>query len=76
MTHSSFPKQEFSEIKKLNPYWSSYICFAEVIKNKPFLHTRTIRRYFNNLVEKGDYDRPAKEQVIKFLFNIASGKEK
>ena len=49
-------ERRFNNITRLNPYWSSYICFTEAIKEQCF-SKRTITNYFNKLVEKDDYDK-------------------
>ena len=68
-----FPKYEFSEMQRLNPYWSSLIYFHEVIKNKKKLHPRLIRKYFNALVEKDDYAPEDKNEVVQYALMLASG---
>ena len=74
MIHSSFPKQEFLETQRLNPYWSSFTCFAETIKNRTGLTKRTIRKYFTKLVDIDDYAKRGREEVIGFLFDLTSRK--
>ena len=51
---------------KMNPFWSSYICFAESIKHRNFT-SRIITKWFNRLVEKDDYFRADKQQILIFL---------
>lgn len=67
-----FPTYEFSETVKLNPYWSSYTCFAESIKGRKTLHPRLIKKWFDRLVEKGDYARKDKNEILRFLIGLAS----
>ena len=64
-----FPVIEYENIKKLNPYWSDFTCFAETVKDKPQLHPRTIRKYFNKLVDKDDYAQEDKNEIMKFLID-------
>jgi len=68
MAQTLFPLQLFHESKRLNPYWSSYICFAEVIENKKYLRRPTITKWFNKLVDKDDYGE--KGEVLGFLFEL------
>jgi len=67
--------QKFKEVSRLNPFWSSYLCFADVIKTGKY-KSREIRKSFNSLVSKKDYDRCDKENVLQFLFNLADPKRK
>lgn len=71
--HSKFPLQEFNETKRLNPYWSDYICFAEIVIRRKNLHARTIKRYFEQLVDKEDYAKPDKRQILNFLISSSRG---
>ena len=73
MSHSSFPLAEFNETLTKNPYWSSYTCFAETIKDRKNLHPRTIRRFFDKLVDKSDYAKSGKYYVVKFLIERSKG---
>lgn len=68
-----FPKYEFSEIQRLNPYWSSLVCFHEAIKNRKTLHPRLIRKWFGVLVEPDDYGAEDKKEVVRYAINLAAG---
>lgn len=68
-----FPKFEFSEIRRLNPYWSSLYCFNEVVKNRKTLHPRLIRRWFTKLVEADDYDKKDKNEIVGYAIVLAKG---
>lgn len=68
-----FPKYEFSEIQRLNPKWSSLVCFHEAIKNRKTLHPRLIRKWFGKLVEKGDYAVVDKNEVVRYAIKLAAG---
>lgn len=63
-------KRRFNNISKQNHYWSSYICFAEAVKDQNFSR-RTISKYFNALVEKDDYDKRDKKELIKNLLSLS-----
>ena len=69
-----FPKYEFSEIKRLNPFWSDYIDFAESIKNRLTLHPRLIRKWFSKLVDENDYGKDEKNEILQFLIKLAHDK--
>ena len=64
-------ERRYKNIAELNPYWSSYICFAEAVRDQNF-SKRIITNYFNKLVEKDDYDRRDKKQIIKHLISLSS----
>jgi len=68
-----FPKYEFSETQRLNPCWSSLICFHEVIKNRKALHPRLIRKWFYKLVDKDDYVVKDKDEVLSYALKLARG---
>jgi hypothetical protein len=59
-------ERRFNNIKKDNPYWSSYICFAEAVKNQNF-SKQTLHRWFNKLVDKNDYSRSDKRTILSHL---------
>ena len=57
------------EIK--NPLWSSYICFVEAVKNQHF-NRQAISRWFSKLVEKDDYARNEKKQILNHLEDLSN----
>lgn len=59
-------ERRYNNTAQFNAHWSSYICFAEAIKNQNFCK-KIIRIYFNKLVEKDDYDKRDKRELIKQL---------
>ena len=61
-------KQRFDEISFNHPGWSSLICFVESIRDKEISSSDMIRE-FNKLVEKDDYDKHERDEVIEFLKN-------
>ena len=63
-------KRIFSRIKRENPYWSDYICFAEAVRGRKFSR-KTIIRNFNSLVDKGDYAKSEKKEIIDFLVELS-----
>lgn len=73
MANNRFPLSEYNETKRLNPYWSDYVCFYEVVKNKIQLHPKTLRRYFEKLVDKDDYARSDKKAITDFLIKASKG---
>ena len=68
-----FPTYEFSETKRLSPFWSDHTCFAESIKNRKALHPKLIRKWFAKLVSPDEYAREDKNAVVEYLIKLASG---
>lgn len=66
-----FPIKEFEESKRLNIFWSDYICFAEIVRGRNNLSKRTIRKSFDQLVDKSNYSKEDKAQIINFLFQLS-----
>jgi len=62
-------RRVFKRIKAENPYWSSLLCFAEAVRGRNFSR-RTILRNFNSLVDKEDYARDEKKEIIEFLTEL------
>ena len=73
MQTGKFPTKEFEETKRLNPYWSDHTCFAETVWNRRFLSSKTIKKYFDILVDKDEYAQDEKSQVIKHLIGLSQG---
>jgi hypothetical protein len=63
-------QRRFSNIAMRNPYWSSYYCLAEAVKNQQFSR-KIITKHFNNLVDKDDYDKVEKRNLINHLFSLS-----
>ena len=63
-------QRRFNNISQLNPYWSSYICFAEAIDGQNF-SKKTITSHFKALIEKDDYDKRDKKGLIKNLLSLS-----
>jgi len=63
-------KRVFNKIRSGNPYWSDYICFAEAIHGRRFSR-KTILRNFNILVNKEDYARSEKKEIVGFLVELS-----
>lgn len=63
-------ERKFKKLNNRNPYWSSLICFTETIKGSG-LSRQSIHRWFNKLVDKNDYSKTDKKQVMSFLESVA-----
>jgi predicted RNA-binding protein YlxR (DUF448 family) len=63
-------KRIFNKIKERNPLWSDYICFSEAVRGKKFSR-KTIARHFNSLVDKGDYAKSEKKEILRFLVELS-----
>ncbi len=62
-------QERFSQLKRANPYWSSYTSFAEAIKGKRYTKRR-IALWFNCLVEKEDYSSKDKKAILEYLQSL------
>jgi len=65
-------EEQFTETQTKYPLWSSYLCFAVVIKYKG--RKFPVTKHFNKLVDKNDYDKEEKYQIIEFLKNEVLGR--
>jgi hypothetical protein len=63
-------RRVFEKIKKDNRYWSDYMCFAETVHGRGFTK-RTIQRHFNALIDKEDYSKSEKKEILKFLVELS-----
>ncbi len=59
----------FRSLQEKNPYWSSIICFANVVMGRKFDKMET-GKDFKKLVEKDDYSKSDKESILKFLCQL------
>jgi len=73
MQTGKFPIKEFQETKRLNPYWSDHTCFAETVWNRKYLSNKTIKKYFNLLIDKNEYGKKDKSRVIDYLVKLSRG---
>ncbi len=69
---SQFPKYQFSETKRLNPFWSDHTCFAETTQGKRYLHPRIIRKWFDKLVAKDEYAREDRSEILHYLCSLTN----
>jgi len=67
-------ERRFKNVTKKNPHWSSYTCFAEAIQEQSFSEQR-ISRWFHKLVEKEDYSKKDKKQILAFLYDLTEKPE-
>ena len=59
-------ERRYLNTQRLNPVWSSYICFAEAVKKQGF-SGQSLHRWFGKLVEKDDYAQSEKRQILAHL---------
>ena len=67
-------ERRYKNIEVRNPFWSSFICFAEAVKNQHFSR-QAISRWFGKLVEKDDYARSDKKQMLSHLEDLSNPAE-
>jgi hypothetical protein len=63
-------KEVFNRIRSENLYWSDFICFAEAVPGRKFSR-KSIIRNFNSLVDKEDYAKNEKKEIIDFLVELS-----
>jgi hypothetical protein len=59
-------ERKFIEIEEKNPNLSTYMIFAQAIKNGHFSKDK-LARYFNKLVDPDDYVVSEKKALLKLL---------
>lgn len=74
MKNGKFPVIEFRETQRLNPRWSSWICFAETIWKRNGLSKRTISKNFDGLVDRDDYARKNRKALLYQLYELSEGR--
>ncbi|MDD3357003.1 MAG: hypothetical protein PHP72_08830 [Dysgonamonadaceae bacterium] len=62
-------KRKFTKLNKQHPHWSSLICFTETIYGGGFSR-QTIHRWFKKLVDKSDYPKESKKEIMTFLESV------
>lgn len=67
-------ERNFNNISAKNPYLSSYMCFAEAVEGRRF-SKRIIAFWFNKLVDKDDYDKRDKKELLRQLYPISNNAE-
>ncbi len=65
-------KRVFGKLNRENPNWSDYTCFSHAISGKGF-SKKIISQYFNKLVDKDDYSREEKRDLLECLFRLSQG---
>jgi len=75
MKTGNFPLIEFENIFKLNPQKSSWVCFYEVVVGRNNISKRTLKKYFNKLIDKNDYSQNEKHQLINYLYDLTGKKQ-
>ena len=63
-------ERRFNRISSDNPGWSSFICFEETVRGQGFTHA-IIRKWFNRLVDKDDYDKCDKKTLLREIYELA-----
>lgn len=55
---------KYRQLKGKNPSWSSAVWFLEAVRNQNFSED-VIRRWFNRLVDKDDYSKKQKKDILQ-----------
>lgn len=64
-------EERYNKFAERFPNWSSYLCFAEVVKHHKYNRGK-INYWFNKLVDPDDYSRKEKKQIIDYLVNMSN----
>jgi hypothetical protein len=64
-------QRRFVNISETNQQWSSYYCFYEAIKDQEF-SKEIIQRWFQKLVNKDDYARNEKRNIVAYLIGLSN----
>ena len=67
-------KHRFKQFNTQDNCWSSYICFAVTITGQQF-DMRAVRKWFNKLVDKDDYDSKDRLQILFHLEDLTNSTE-
>ncbi|MGI6347618.1 MAG: hypothetical protein ACOXZ1_00235 [Patescibacteria group bacterium] len=67
-------QRRFKNIQEKNPYWSSMTCFNEAIKEQGF-SKKNIYYWFSRLVDKKDYSKSDKKEILSFLLKLSKRAE-
>jgi len=65
--------EEFNKLSDQHPEWSSHTILINLVMKKKFSDT-TIKRWFDKLVEKDDYDKDNKKNVLEYLVSCSRAK--
>ena len=63
--------RRFNNVAEKNPFWSSFICFAEAVKERKF-SCQIIHRWFPKIVDKDDYAKNEKKALLEHLGNLTN----
>ena len=67
-------ERRFDKLQLKNPYWSSCICFVTAVTGQNF-SKQSLHNWFNKLVEKTDYIKSEKKEVIAHLEELNNPSE-
>ncbi|MCX6747416.1 MAG: hypothetical protein NTW98_00490 [Candidatus Nomurabacteria bacterium] len=62
-------EKSFKHTQVKNPYWSTFTCYANAVKGRSFSKD-SIQRNFNKLVDKNDYAKDERVQILTYLYDI------
>lgn len=63
-------KRRFLREKRRNPLLSSYLCFAEAVREQNFSR-KSINHSFLKLVDKSDYDKNDQKAILNHLVSLS-----
>lgn len=64
-------EQTFKAVKEENPYWSDYMCLANIVIKRRYLKTE-IGSAFNKLVSKNEYSKRDRDKIVEQLVSLSN----
>jgi hypothetical protein len=64
-------ERRFKQINEKKPHWSPWSCFVKAIKGQKF-NKKIINRWFNQLVDKDDYAKDEKKELLEYLSRVSN----
>ncbi len=65
-------QKRFEKIANKNPHYSSYIAFAETVRDST-LSESTVRRWFYKLIDVDDYGKSDGPAILRYLVSLTKG---
>ena len=67
-------ERRFSNLQQKQPELSSFMNFSDAIRGQGF-STGMIHRWFNKLVDRGDYENADKQVILEHLISLSAPEE-
>ncbi len=64
-------ERRYKQLVTRRPGWSSYLCFSTAITGQRF-SSRVVHYWFNKLVDKDDYDKQERFEILAYLDQLSN----